>query len=519
MERILQLRIITEANEHGEAFFSGILSQEYGLQCLGKRVNRIVITREPGDGNEIENIVLFAGQIEDYTVKKEGGIYYFSAKCLSADSVFDREKKCRSFQDTKMTYGQLLRQISGEGRAVLVTKNSGVKIPHPYIQYQETDWEFIKRIAGRLETVLIPDICHLYPQVSVGMVQGKTYQIQESEDIEIEKDIKNWRCLHGSTPMSNSFSLKIKGNLEMNLGDKVVTNGIKYAVLKKEILLSNGILSCDCWIGKEQIKLVVSHNNCHLCGLRLSGIVKAVSGEKMKVSLDIDKPYEVQELYEFTYLPVTGNGMYAMPVPGSIVHLYFPDDNEKNAFVVDCLSTMISEGKSPDDRYLSEDQKKVIELLPAVIHMGTSEEDINILDKNGVDIISDKKVSLRAKGDIILKNGGFLNMQSKAQIHLENGMGGEHYIHLEGVECTIKTEKFLTSDAGRKAEQVMHFDPKMAWRAAEAAKNTIPKVLGSIPASTAEGIGGKVLGGIPGFAGDGLDLDISKIAGVKIGGD
>lgn len=90
---------------------------------------------------------------------------------------------------------------------------------------------------------------------------------------------------------------------------------------------------------------------------------------------------------------------------------------------------------------------------------------------------------------------------------------------MEGVECTIKTGKFLTSDAGRKAEQVMHFDLKMAWRAAETAKNTIRKVLGAIPPSTAEGIGGKVLGGIPGFDGDGLDFDISKISGVKIGGD
>lgn len=341
MERILQLHIFTVVNEHGQAFSEGILSEEDGGRCLSQIISTVIITYESGSGDEFDNIVLFAGMIQEYRVSKEGGVYYFRANCLSASSVFDKESKCRSYQNVKMTYGHLLRQVSGKGRTILVTKNSGMEMPYPFIQYEETDWEFLKRIAGQLGTVVIPDICHLYPQVSVGMVQGKTYQIQEFDCIETEKDITNWRHLNGSTPMSNSLSLKIEGRLVMNLGDKVISDGIVLSVLKKEILLSNGSLKCNCWIGKEQIKIVGRHHNSHLCGLHLSGIVKAVSGEKMKVRLDIDKSYEDQELYEFTYLPVSGNGMYAMPAPGNIVHLYFPDDNEKNAFVMDCLSSVI----------------------------------------------------------------------------------------------------------------------------------------------------------------------------------
>lgn len=58
-----------------------------------------------------------------------------------------------------------------------------------------------------------------------------------------------------------------------------------------------------------------------------------------------------------------------------------------------------------------------------MLNIGTSEKELAISNKNGVDINSDKKIRLRAKGDIIFGNGGFVSMQSKAQIHLDNGMG------------------------------------------------------------------------------------------------
>lgn len=49
-----------------------------------------------------------------------------------------------------MTYGKLLRKIvsSYEGGDIIDHLSNGKEIEELFVQYQETDWEFLKRLAS-----------------------------------------------------------------------------------------------------------------------------------------------------------------------------------------------------------------------------------------------------------------------------------------------------------------------------------------------------------------------------------
>lgn len=516
VEQLLELHIITEINEHGRAFFSGIISKETSEKLLRKVTCAVTICHECEAGKKLDRTTLFAGHIHEFTIKREGGIYYIKAKCLSASAEFDIEKKYRSFQDTNMTFGQLFQHITGYGRSVFTTKESSEKIPHPFFQYHETDWEFLKRIAGYRKTIVVSDISHLYPQVAIGVIQGKTYKY-EQDSCEIIKRIRQSGVQDSSGLINHDISLKIEGELGMNLCDKILYHGIKLIVMKKEINLLNGMLNCFCWIGTEQQKVISMYTNNCICGLRLPGVVEGILGEKVKLRLAIDSIDKQQELYFYSYLPITGNGMFAMPEIGSTVYLYFPDSNEKNAFAVDCLASGGTEGLIPDYRKFETVSEKVFKLLPMDLNISTRNNEASIVDKNGIDLFSNSNVRFYAKGDIIIQNKGLASLHASTFVHMQYINETNDYIHMEGVENTIKTKEFLSSDAGQMVKNGEQCDPKLAWRAAETAKNIVSKVVGAIPSSIAEGIHAKVLGGIPGCESDIADKDISEIAGVRNG--
>jgi len=69
------------------------------------------------------------------------------------------EKKSRSFQDAAMTYGQVISQTHARSgvTAVYPAMLDQAPIGFPVIQYQETDWEFMKRVAIRFRLSVYPE--------------------------------------------------------------------------------------------------------------------------------------------------------------------------------------------------------------------------------------------------------------------------------------------------------------------------------------------------------------------------
>lgn len=75
----------------------------------------------------------------------------------------DIKRKSRSFQDAALTYREITEKIVKEYGADLIWNVSDRQLERPFIQYQETDYQFIKRIASHLKGGIIAEGAALRP--------------------------------------------------------------------------------------------------------------------------------------------------------------------------------------------------------------------------------------------------------------------------------------------------------------------------------------------------------------------
>ena len=72
--------------------------------------------------------------------------------------LLDLKPQRRSFQIPAMTYQEVLDCIatSYAGGNILMNIGTGEVIGEPIVQYQETDWAFLKRLASHFHAVVVP---------------------------------------------------------------------------------------------------------------------------------------------------------------------------------------------------------------------------------------------------------------------------------------------------------------------------------------------------------------------------
>ena len=102
---------------------------------------------------------VYSGMIRRGSVTEENGVQTMRLELVSGTIRMDLAKKDRSWQDTGMSYGALFRQVAARaGAGVLYPSYLDSRpLGTPRVQYQETDWEFLKRMAGHFGLPLYPE--------------------------------------------------------------------------------------------------------------------------------------------------------------------------------------------------------------------------------------------------------------------------------------------------------------------------------------------------------------------------
>ena len=94
------------------------------------------------------------------------------------------EKKSRSYQNTGMSYGGVINEALAPWNtaAIYPSSLSGTAIGFPAIQYQETDWQFVKRMASRFRLSLYPEPSIGGSKMYVGIPEtGNTCELEARE--------------------------------------------------------------------------------------------------------------------------------------------------------------------------------------------------------------------------------------------------------------------------------------------------------------------------------------------------
>ena len=164
---IQDFRMEIQENNHAYVRREGIVSDEEGEECFLQPMAGTRITVR------VDDRILFEGMLKEAQMKQEGMGYHVSLTGVSLTELLDYQKKCRTFQDTSMSYQEVMEQILADvPDAKLHFHVEDEAIGMPLYQIEETDWAFIRRLAGRLNTGIITSPHLTMPNIHIGILKG-----------------------------------------------------------------------------------------------------------------------------------------------------------------------------------------------------------------------------------------------------------------------------------------------------------------------------------------------------------
>lgn len=287
---------------------------------------------------------LFSGILQDVRLQEENGFARLRASLVSGTILLDTVLKSRSFQDVSMTYRDVVEAVlkdTPEAGAIFATGTFDRAIGLPILQYRETDWQFINRMASRCDSFILPDISQAKPWFYFGMKrQGEAVSFGEIEYRQTAGDKLYVRGARTSKETAGAHCyVEVKSTQNFEIGDRTVFRDKSFVICEKAAAYVHSEVVFTYKLAKEGYNRAKRADNEQIAGMTLLGTVLETAGEKLKIHLDIDEKQDVETAYLYKWVPSSGDLMYLMPEVGTRVSLYFPDSDEQRARVIDCVRT------------------------------------------------------------------------------------------------------------------------------------------------------------------------------------
>ncbi len=349
---------------------------------------------------------LFSGLIDHVELKNVGDYAVLELKAVSYLWRMDREKKSRSFQDISRTYRDITEEIAKEYDVKVGWNLPDREIPCPLVQYQETDYRFIRRIVSHLGGQVLAEDYGNRKECSIGLPKRPAGEIDLAQHKYAEIRFKK----PGRISMKDRRTgYQIYGREFIRVGETVTVLGREYSVMACEITFdSNGIETLVTVYPKtcfEADKIQAES----LKGVVIAGEVLQTTGEVLRLHLDIDEKQDVATAYDYPWRPITGNMLYCMPEKGTKVALYFDKDNEENAKAIYNLrenGEQCGELSDYHNRYFTTDHGKRLYMKPSemgLVHMDDQNAEIAISDSSMLRMETANKISILAEGQVQLQ--------------------------------------------------------------------------------------------------------------------
>lgn len=283
------------------------------------------------------------------------------------------------------------------------------------IQYQETDWEFLKRLATRHHSFLVPSTTVYGVKYFYDLPKGESREIPEGTRYTLYKDVGVYlkKKSRGLLKLKEADCIEyiVKSRENYSIGDRVVINGQRLFIYQIESTYQGGEMLHDCHMKTRRGMDTLETYQKDLTGCSFQAEVLQVKDDKVQIKVAGDENAE-QSIslwypYSTVYSSPDGTGWYCMPEIGDIVRLQLPSQQEASAYVVSSihLDTNNSERKNPEYKVIKNKYQKEIRFTPdSIIITNNQGTKIALTDENGVQIISQKSIVIQAKDNLILSS-------------------------------------------------------------------------------------------------------------------
>ncbi len=399
-------------------------------------------------GKEAERRILFSGIVTNVQMSEQGQMKTVQVKAKSRSWLMDRTKYSRSFQDTKMTYRALVKEVldyykeegSEEEQCDIICQGADQETGSLYIQYEETDWEFLKRVLSVAGLAVTPDSRQDKLKLYVGVPELAEEEMS-CHVLEIDKDMGSYYLLkaNGRDVRAADFTrYRIASGQTLGVFETVSIQGRKLTVFSSRYIFKNqemlGIYGLQSPLG---LKRAASYP-MHLIGVALTGKVLHVSGTKIQAALEIDKSHVERAVFWFPFSTLSaspdGSGWYCMPEEGDDVRIYFPSKQEKEAVALSAVSSYDASQaggedrmSDPNSRYLRTKAGQELALAPDHIKLSCGKKASSVMiDTDGkVTVQAQTMVQATAETSVTLYAEEEINIHVKEQFVAQSTDGGQ----------------------------------------------------------------------------------------------
>ena len=332
MEKILDFQTREIPGEHARGNFRLLLSEnETGINGLNAPIQLC------GHGNTAG--ALFCGYQEKVEIKEEGRYRIADVQAVSGTILLDQKKCNRVFQKKAQTYMGIANTVTADtGHSACILPGSDMQTGGTLIQYQETDWNFLKRMASQLGLPLVPDISYYYPRFYLGLPEGEKKELGEILSCDMCFDGRYYAVSGRCTVDRKDFiCYDVVTGTRLSLGDRVTYEGRELTVSRKKTELVRGEVIFTYRLAGSSYTWVPWEDNLDYTGMSFVGAIVGTQGEQVEVAFDIDQTAAGGNRYGFA--PATGNLMYCMPQKGTKTSLYIGNGNEAQGIATGCIRT------------------------------------------------------------------------------------------------------------------------------------------------------------------------------------
>ena len=431
----LELSLFKTVNEHVTGMVRGHIPPDQATDIVRKKhagdTAEIVVYDEHKNSKTI-----FNGIILNLDMSVVNGLHLLSLELISRTYYADLEPHTRTFQDSTMTYREVVNTISDDSGniAILVPGAGDRSIDRMFVQYEETDWEFCKRIASRLNTYALPNYLIERNCFYVGMNPAKDKVTLDAVEYSIKKDMGEYLVNDAAnTPDYRERDVmyyEMTSREIYELCDSIALNGMPLYVYAIQTKLQGAHLVHTYTLKEKSGFSIREQFNQNLIGASLLGSVIEIERDKVRVKIfdDVKQKEHKWFLYSTIYSSPDNTGWYFMPEIGDKIRLHLPTEHEEESYVISCVH--MGDRAHADIKSIRTKYQKEVIFYPDSIYIsnGTGSH-IELHDDRGITIASNKKISVQSEDDItiqgqsqilVMADAGVTIQQSENQIKVDD---------------------------------------------------------------------------------------------------
>ncbi len=367
------------------------------------------------EGEEGTHAVLFCGIVTGFAMEQDGYETTLKLEAKSGTILMDEKEHFRVFQNKESACSLLFNRITAAypGGKVNLAEGESDRTEGVLLQYHETDWEFLKRLAGLHNRYLVPDALQKGCVCSLGLREGME-QKWEAPDITLTLDAHAYQQKTGNgvkgLQMSDMLTLSVTDREIYRLGDFMLYEGIQYNIYD----IRTRYIGAECvheykLRRKEGLQMLPTEHP-GIAGCSFEATVTGVQKDTVQIDIAGDEWLALDGKKWFSYATVysspDGTGWYSMPEVGDTVRLYVPDQESGCLVVSSVHKETDSARQNPDHKSFKTKYGKEILFTPdSVLITNNQGMMVEMNDREGITMSSDKDILIQAKDNMTIASG------------------------------------------------------------------------------------------------------------------